>query len=305
MIYKKLIDYISEKKKITRRELIEKDLLLHEILLFLSKNKNFKEKYAFKGGTCLIKAYFDYYRFSEDLDFTFINQELFKNKSKNQIRKLISKELELIINLLKNHHEDINLKFEPDKSNQKFFEFGAGNIFTTIKLHYTSLETKQKSFIKIQFNFIEKLFYPINLKKLNNILNEINMNELEILFPEEIRKYNEQINLNCYDLNEILLEKIRAILTRKGFKARDFIDIYKITNGDLKRVEPLIDRAVKKTQFSLSHEKYEENIKQKKNQQLYTLGEEEALLLEPVKKDFYEFIKELEKLIQKIIKKHF
>ncbi|MFT4305153.1 MAG: nucleotidyl transferase AbiEii/AbiGii toxin family protein, partial [Candidatus Woesearchaeota archaeon] len=166
MKIKEIISILSEKNNFSKT-LLEKDLIIHLILLHLSKNKDFKEKYAFKGGTCLIKAYFDYYRFSEDLDFTFINQHLFKNKSKKQIRKLISKELDLIINLLNDFHKD--LIFEPDKSNKKFFEFGAGNIFTTIKMYYKSIETKKESFIKLQFNFMEQLFYPIKIMKLNSI----------------------------------------------------------------------------------------------------------------------------------------
>lgn len=296
-----IIKILLEKNNYSKK-LLEKELLLHEILLVLSKNKDFKEKYAFKGGTCLIKAYFNYYRFSEDLDFTFINQEFFKNKSKNQIRKLISKELDLIINLLNEHHEELDLRFESDKSKHEFFEFGAGNIFTTIKLHYTSIETKKESFIKIQFNFIEKLFYAVKIKKLNSILSK---EEDEFLYPESFKFLFQKPEITCYDLNEILLEKIRAVLTRKGFKARDFIDIYKITNGDITKVERVLDNAVKKIQFALIHEKYDENIKQKKNRQLYTLGDEENLLLEPVNKDFYGFIKKLEDLIQKIIEKQF
>ena len=301
MISKKLIDYISNKKNISKRDLIEKDLLLHQILLHLSKNKNFKEKYAFKGGTCLIKAYFNYYRFSEDLDFTFINQDLFKNKSKKQIRKIISQELDLIINLLNNFHKD--LKFKPDKSNQDFFEFGAGNIFTTIKVYYTSIETKKESFIKLQFNFMEKLFYPIKIMKLNSIIYDMNMEELEFIFPDEVDKYK-GIYLKNYDLNEISLEKIRAVLTRKGFKARDFIDLYKITNGNINKLKKLEKKIIEKTKFSLIHEKYEENIKEKINIQLYQLGDEENLLINPLKKDFHYFIKDLEKYIQKIIKKN-
>ena len=298
MISQKLIDYISNKKNISRRDMIEKDLLLHQILLHLSKDKNFKEKYAFKGGTCLIKAYFNYYRFSEDLDFTFINQDLFKNKSKKQIRKLISQELDLIINLLNDFHKD--LKFESDKSNQDFFEFGAGNIFTTIKVYYTSIETKKESFIKLQFNFMEKLFYPIKIMKLNSILKN---NEDEFLYPDYFNFLFQKPEINCYDLNEILLEKVRAVLTRKGFKARDFIDIYKITNGDINKLKKLEKKIIEKTKFSLIHEKYEENIKQKINSELYKIGDEEKLLINPLKKDFYDFIKDLEKYIQEIIKK--
>jgi len=55
---------------IQRRDLIEKDVILHQMLLDLSSDKFFSENFAFKGKTCLIKCYYGYKRFSEDIDFT-------------------------------------------------------------------------------------------------------------------------------------------------------------------------------------------------------------------------------------------
>ncbi|MGH2637884.1 MAG: nucleotidyl transferase AbiEii/AbiGii toxin family protein, partial [Rhabdochlamydiaceae bacterium] len=69
----KRIDFVNElstRLEIKRRDLIEKDLILHFILLNLSKDKFFSENFAFKGGTCLIKCFYGYIRFSEDIDFT-------------------------------------------------------------------------------------------------------------------------------------------------------------------------------------------------------------------------------------------
>lgn len=86
MMRKELIDYLAEKLHIDARELIEKDLILHRILIELISNSHFAENYAFKGGTCLMKCYLGYYRFSEDLDFTWIDQRIFENKSGKQIR---------------------------------------------------------------------------------------------------------------------------------------------------------------------------------------------------------------------------
>jgi len=66
-------DFVSEVGRIQgirRTDLIEKDLILHQLLLDLSENKFFSENFVFKGGTCLIKCYLGYFRFSEDIDFT-------------------------------------------------------------------------------------------------------------------------------------------------------------------------------------------------------------------------------------------
>ncbi len=56
MIDKKFIDHLGDKLGIERRDLIEKDILLQRLLNELVKNKDFKDNFAFKGGTCLIKA---------------------------------------------------------------------------------------------------------------------------------------------------------------------------------------------------------------------------------------------------------
>jgi predicted nucleotidyltransferase component of viral defense system len=52
--------------------IIEKDYILGWLLAGISHHKELKANWAFKGGTCLKKCYFETYRFSEDLDFTLI-----------------------------------------------------------------------------------------------------------------------------------------------------------------------------------------------------------------------------------------
>src|SRR3989344_6707053 len=100
MINKEFIGYISTKTKIKQKELIEKDLILQYLLKELQSNKYFSKNFVFKGGTCLIKCYLGYYRFSEDLDFSWINQEVLKNKSEKQKRKYLSNEIDKILDIL-------------------------------------------------------------------------------------------------------------------------------------------------------------------------------------------------------------
>lgn len=54
---------------------IEKDYVLGWLLAGISHNTEISESWAFKGGTCLKKCYFETYRFSEDLDFTLTETE--------------------------------------------------------------------------------------------------------------------------------------------------------------------------------------------------------------------------------------
>ena len=54
---------------------IEKDYMLGWLLTGISHHAEISMSWAFKGGTCLKKCYFETYRFSEDLDFTLTEAE--------------------------------------------------------------------------------------------------------------------------------------------------------------------------------------------------------------------------------------
>src|SRR5438552_9069322 len=86
-------DFVNEVGKvldIKRTDLIEKDFILHQILTNLSENKFFAGNFLFKGGTCLTKSYLGYFRFSEDIDFTWKDQKKFDDKSQKRVRKHLS-----------------------------------------------------------------------------------------------------------------------------------------------------------------------------------------------------------------------
>src|ERR1700676_4126236 len=51
-------------------KIVEKDYVLGWLLAGIETNAELREKWIFKGGTCLKKCYFETYRFSEDLDYT-------------------------------------------------------------------------------------------------------------------------------------------------------------------------------------------------------------------------------------------
>lgn len=55
--------------------IIEKDYMLGWLLAGISHHAELNTSWAFKGGTCLKKCYFETYRFSEDLDFTLTQAE--------------------------------------------------------------------------------------------------------------------------------------------------------------------------------------------------------------------------------------
>ena len=58
-----------------RPNVIEKDYVLGWVLNAIFSDPELASGWVFKGGTCLKKCYFETYRFSEDLDFTVLNEQ--------------------------------------------------------------------------------------------------------------------------------------------------------------------------------------------------------------------------------------
>ncbi len=303
MINRKFIDHIGDKLEIQRRDLIEKDILLQMLLSELVKNKNFKEDFAFKGGTCLIKIYFGYFRFSEDLDFTYLNQKEFVGLSKSKLRASMSEKINELGELIELIAKQFNLDFKLEKENRKYFGFGGSNAFVTFKLWYDSVVLNKPSFIKIQVNFIEKLNYAIKELLAIFILGNRDKKEIETFFDDYSYLLN-PVKIKVYDIKEILIEKVRAILTRRGIKARDFVDVFLIAKKEKLNLNDFKKEIIKKINNMLKFEKYNQNIKSKENQlkEDLILGEEEALLLIPIDKGFPKFLKEFNVFLMEIIK---
>lgn len=300
MINIKYIDYISSKSGVKNRELIEKDFILHSLLVSLAKEKYFSSNFVFKGGTCLIKCYLGYFRFSEDLDFTYINQNAFKSKSEKSIRKFLSLEIDQLLGILINTSKTYNLDFKADKDNPRYIEYGGSNKFVTFKIWYVSALNKREQFIKIQLNFVELFKYEFKKLEAKLIVKDINKKEIAFLFPE----YSSILvapKLKVYDIREILLEKMRAVLTRREIKSRDFVDIYMITQMLKRDIRKFRKDILLKTRFMLKYEKYKQNLEEKSRVKvLYKPGEEAYLLLRSLD-GFQHFVNRLSPFLNELI----
>ncbi len=295
---KDFINQVSETLKIERKDLIEKDIILHQLLLDLSKNDFFSKNFLFKGGTCLIKCYLGYFRFSEDIDFTWKNQDKFKNISQKEARKYLS----LVTSETGAVFEEIagkrGLDFRCMKSNRDYVELGGSSKTLTFKIWYDSEMLNSRSFIKVQINFAEEMRFPRVRNSLKSLLDK-NIEELKALFPDEYKEYSEHIPFDTYDIREILCEKIRSILTRRGIKARDFADVYLISKKFGVSPEDLKKDIVAKTAFALNmYAKYKNNFNEKKKlingKDVFSWGHEKGLLLEDMdEKEFYVFLEKI------------
>ena len=237
------------------------------------------------------------------MDFTYLNQKDFIGKSRGKIRESISEKIDHLGELIEAISKQFNLDFKLEKENRKYFEFGGSNAFVTFKLWYNSVIINKSSFIKIQLNFIEKLNYEIKELPALFILGDRDKKEIGVLFDEYSYLLN-PINIKVYDLNEILIEKIRAILTRRGIKARDFVDVFLIIKKNKLKLNDFKKKIIEKVGDMLKFEKYPQNIKNKESQlkEDLILGEEEALMLTPIDKSFPKFLKEFNLFLIEIIK---
>ena len=194
-------------------ETVQQDYLLSWILSGLFEHPSLKNGLIFKGGTALKKCYFGDYRFSEDLDFSVISP--------------IPKKKELLATVT-----------EACKSTERKM-----NEFAEIRLFVERYEERDPHPFD-QEAFKVRAQFPWHREPLTTAMIEITMQERILLSPvmkKIIHPYGEQINtpINTYSLEEIILEKHRAILQKtiklheKGrdrSRTRDYYDLWRILN---------------------------------------------------------------------------
>src|SRR3990167_1785590 len=294
---REFILFIKDKTNFSSPELIEKDFYLNLLLAKLNL-----DEFVFKGGTCLAKIYLDYFRLSEDLDLTFINQKLFENKSTQQIKKICKEKIDNFGKQI----ESIGLNFVLNKSDRNYVELGNNNKLVTYKVWYDSVFTNTPSFVKIQINFLEEIKFEIKSGETIPLIKG-NITEDERTYFQDFIIFYEKKKLPVYDIKEIIAEKIRSLLTRRNIKSRDAIDLLFIYNKYNIKPESLIKEAQEKIFYATkNYEKYKKNFilsKENIEQVDFPYSEVKHLVVEYFnEKDFDNFIAELITLLKIIIK---
>lgn len=297
----------AEKIKTKRLDMVEKDIVIHQILTDLSNDKFFSKNFLFKGGTCLIKHHLGYLRFSEDIDFTWKDQSKFDEKSSKVIRKELSPLIGAVGKTFEGIAKKRGLDFKCVKSDKKYVELGGSNRMCTFKMWYHSEVQKKDTFIKVQINFVEEICTKPEAGRLHSAVKK-NDERMSKLFSE-YEEYSKTIPFQVYGVKEILSEKARALLTRKGIKARDFLDIYFIQKHLNVKVSDVEDYVIRKMKLTLKlYVKYQENYKAKKKiieqGKIFDWGAEKELIITKFdEKEFSGFVKGLTEYLQSIIKK--
>jgi uncharacterized protein len=182
-----------------RDQQIEKDYILSWILKGIARYEQLSKAIVFKGGTVLKKIYFEDYRFSEDLDFTLLNNEITNEQIFawfNEVFEYVKEEANIPLAIIDNNeHEDARL---PDRQ-------GGINFYISYTGPLGGMGSNKK--VKVDISRSEQLEYAPVMKDV--IVGYSDIEEHQLL---------------CYPLEEVLVEKMRTVMQR--MQARDFYDMW-------------------------------------------------------------------------------
>jgi predicted nucleotidyltransferase component of viral defense system len=204
------------------RDVIEKDFVLLYVLAGIAGVEHLASSLVFKGGTALRKCYFADYRYSEDLDFTAVDTsgaEALETALENAVA--VSRELLQTVGAF-DAEVDRYLQRGEHPDGQQAFR-------VHIRLPW---QPRPMCSVKIEVTFEE----PVLLESV--VLPLIRGPEA---VPDSV--------LSCYALEEIVAEKLRALLQTKAHidrhgwarpRSRDYFDLWQL----LVHRDVAIDRAV-------------------------------------------------------------
>jgi predicted nucleotidyltransferase component of viral defense system len=183
---------------------VEKDYSVGWVLFAIAAHEDLGRWY-FKGGTCLKKCFFDTYRFSEDLDFTVPADVPY---DAGTIRASLLAVAEWV----------------QDRAGIEFPAEGVGVEASFNKRGQTTYE--------VRMTFAG----PLRLARAQRQRIRLDLTRDELIVePPELREvfhgYSDAPDptprVRCYCLNEIVAEKVRALLERSG-RARDVYDVVNV-----------------------------------------------------------------------------
>jgi predicted nucleotidyltransferase component of viral defense system len=211
MISQREIERLSEELDVLK-DTVDKDWVLGHFMDAIYSVKKLKEVLIFKGGTCLKKCYFPDYRFSEDLDFTATDENfVFTNELLKKVTDHVTKKSGV-----------------------------ACHIVSLRDLIYKNQKTGYEAIVKYWgADHAKNVAPPPPERWLTSIKIEIILYEI-MLFPAEnkdlFHSYSDTLTTHskqipCYAIEEVIAEKIRALIQRKYTAPRDYYDIWYLSRN--------------------------------------------------------------------------
>ncbi|MGH9322729.1 MAG: nucleotidyl transferase AbiEii/AbiGii toxin family protein [Vicinamibacteria bacterium] len=198
---------------------LERDYCLSWLLVGLSRSP-LRDRLAFKGGTALKKCYFADYRFSEDLDFTMIEETPWEEIERHlaavfeQTRRASGVEIRLD-HLDRHSHENSH----------------------TFYLAYDGpLPPARGKTVKTDITIRERIVLPLEDRPI-------------LRGYEEYRDLPEDAGIRVYSLDEVAVEKTVALLDRARNEPRDLYDLWFLTSGGHVDLSDLVNPVARKLEF--------------------------------------------------------
>ncbi len=239
---KQFIDVINITVQRTgfRAPLLEKDYYL---TMILSRVHEISEDLIFKGGTCLNKIYYSYYRLSEDLDFSMRLPEY--TTTRGNRRKSIQPVKDKIEDFAKQLDMRIVDSEEAGRNESKQYIY-----YFAYKSVFQPAEQIIKFEIGLRFNPI----CPVEKKAVQH----------KFLHPFTKEPLFDADKVNCLCLKEIVSEKLRAAALREVIAPRDFYDLDFILRHDFnladKEVLSLFKKKIEEDGGNTNLSKYRVNL---------------------------------------------
>jgi len=182
---------------------VQRDYVLSWVLKGLYENVALGQSLVFKGGTALRKAYFSDYRFSQDLDFTLIRA--LKDEE-------ITTNLEAVI---KTVGDESGISFLPNRLKLEKTRDVPGEEAYEARLYFfrPGQHRGTPMVVRIEMTCYEEVMLSPERKPLHH--------------PYSDASSFADLNIIVYRLEEVLAEKLRAILLQRRYAApRDLYDIW-------------------------------------------------------------------------------
>lgn len=191
-------------KEFIRPQQIEKDYINSWILWGIYNHELLRNALIFKGGTCIKKIHIDDYRYSEDLDFT-LHPDLEQKVTNDELYAAFNKAFKEI-------KEAANIDLSIPEDSKEVHESGGIKFF----IDYVGPLGGRGDHIKTDISKGEKLEFEVEQL---NLLNRYS----------DLAEENE-VTIQCYGLEEIVIEKMAALMGRT--LPRDLYDFEYLTNTE-------------------------------------------------------------------------
>jgi predicted nucleotidyltransferase component of viral defense system len=199
----------SEAESGFRTQLIEKDyycsLVLHDL------SELYQHGLVFKGGTCLSKVHAEFFRLSEDLDFSIS----LRSDATPSERRQASAPIKAYFDALPGRLAWVE-EIGPLTASNRSRQYNG-------QLAYRSAVTGEREFIRLEVSLREEHHLDPGFLPARTLLRD----------PHSGRPALDPVSVRVLHIREAYAEKIRAALTRREPAIRDFFDIDHATRAVL------------------------------------------------------------------------